>query len=186
MCLLPGRQKNGAGKYFTLHLVPKYYLCRKIQNMRSAIILTFAFAAILFTACKRDGKSPSTDSQSVTAPAPAAGATSAVLHYICPNNCAGSGGDVAGKCPVCGSDYLHNDAFHNQGNATPPAPTLSDPQNPGAQPAPSITPPPSDPPQNAAGVWHYICSNGCSGGSGTAGNCSQCGGALAHNAAYHQ
>ncbi len=42
-----------------------------------------------------------------------------------------------------------------------------------------------EPPQNAAGVWHYTCSKGCAGGSGTAGNCAVCGGPLAHNSAYH-
>ncbi len=38
----------------------------------------------------------------------------AVPHYICKNNCAGSGGDQAGNCPVCGETYVHNEAFHNQ------------------------------------------------------------------------
>ncbi|MEM1120036.1 MAG: hypothetical protein AAGJ18_06275 [Bacteroidota bacterium] len=43
----------------------------------------------------------------------------------------------------------------------------------------------TEPAQNANGIWHYICSAGCAGGAGSAGNCATCGGALAHNAAYH-
>lgn len=29
--------------------------------------------------------------------------------YICPMHCDGSGSDVAGKCPVCGMDYVKNE-----------------------------------------------------------------------------
>lgn len=47
------------------------------------------------------------------------------------------------------------------------------------------TPATSPTSQNAEGVWHYYCSKGCSGGSGAAGNCSTCSGALTHNQAYH-
>lgn len=43
----------------------------------------------------------------------------------------------------------------------------------------------SEPAQNADGVWHYTCGKGCAGGAGTAGNCTTCGGPLAHNKAYH-
>ncbi len=28
--------------------------------------------------------------------------------YICPMHCKGSGSDAAGKCPVCGMDYVAN------------------------------------------------------------------------------
>ncbi len=42
-----------------------------------------------------------------------------------------------------------------------------------------------EPAQNAQGVWHYTCNAGCAGGAGSAGNCATCGGALAHNSAYH-
>jgi hypothetical protein len=43
----------------------------------------------------------------------------------------------------------------------------------------------AEPAQNAAGVWHFTCPKGCTGGAGAAGNCATCGGALAHNQAYH-
>jgi len=99
-------------------------------------------------------------------------ATSSVQHYYCSNNCAGSGGDNAGTCPVCGSEYVHNQAYHN----TPAANNNAINQT---------TAPLPEPAQNAAGIWHYTCSNGCSGGGGSATPCSQCGSTLVHNTAYH-
>ncbi len=42
-----------------------------------------------------------------------------------------------------------------------------------------------EPPQNAAGVWHYTCSKGCAGGAGAAIPCEKCGTALTHNTEYH-
>ena len=118
---------------------------------------------------------------------PAAVATSGVLHYICPNNCQGSGGASAGTCPVCGSEYTHNQAFHNQpsggGDAGLPSGLTLDPTS-GATSLPSI-PATTEPAQNAAGVWHYTCTAGYAGGAGSAGNCASCGQALAHNTGYH-
>lgn len=117
---------------------------------------------------------PGTDD---AAPAPAttqaAAPPSGVKHYTCPKNCKGSGGDAAGTCPVCGTAYVHNQAFHGQEAATPAGATAT-----------PVTPPPS-PAKNAAGVFHYTCSKGCAGGAGAAGKCATCGGDLAHNAAYH-
>lgn len=98
-------------------------------------------------------------------------------HYKCPNNCAGGVGAAQGTCPVCGTALAHNAAYHDQPATTNPAITTS-PQTP-------QTPAEPRPAQNAAGVYHYTCSNGCSGGSGSAGNCASCGNPLAHNPAYH-
>jgi predicted small secreted protein len=118
-----------------------------------------------------------TGNASSTSTAAASGAV--VNHYICASNCAGSGGPSAGNCPVCGKEYLHNDAFHAQDNQAQPEMILGD-QN-GA-----VTPPPAaEPPQNANGVWHYTCASGCAGGSGAAVACPSCGATLQHNAAYH-
>lgn len=99
-------------------------------------------------------------------------ASSGVQHYYCANNCAGSGGDNAGSCPVCGADYIHNQAWHDMN---------SDPNNAVTTQANPLP----EPAQNAAGVWHYTCASGCSGGAGSAIACSQCGSTLAHNSAYH-
>ena len=96
----------------------------------------------------------------------AAAVNTSVSHYICPNNCEGSGGASEGTCPVCNSAYVHNQDYHT----TPAAAT------------PTTTP---EPPQNAAGVWHYTCSNGCEGGAGSAIACATCGATLVHNTLYH-
>ena len=167
----------------------KMYLpLQKKSNMRIAITL-LAFAALFLTvSCKQDAKSGAGTDAAGASPNPAATEVAGtVKHYICPNNCAGSGGDAAGTCAVCGAEYLHNDAFHNQPGQQPaPTPTPQVQTSP-SMTTPSITPPPStDPPQNAAGVWHYTCAKGCAGGSGAMGKCATCGGDLAHNAAYHQ
>lgn len=103
-------------------------------------------------------------------------------HYVCPKNCEGSGGATQVSCPVCGTQYVHNPAYHNQGptsaqGANNQGTQLTTPPNPAAQ-----TP---EPAQNAAGVWHYTCSNGCAGGAGSATACGTCGATLVHNAAYH-
>lgn len=120
-----------------------------------------------------------------------------VHHYICPNNCEGSGGGAPGNCPVCGTEYAHNQAWHNQAQNSAPAEmpattpdgreiqTMTFPGSSNAAPIPTPTSTP-EPAQNAAGVWHYICEKGCAGGAGAAGSCAKCGGALTHNAAYHQ
>lgn len=101
-----------------------------------------------------------------------AGAVAGVQHYTCPNNCEGSGGDTQGTCPVCGTAYNHNQAYHSQSTAAQPT-----------------TPPPSQPQANsgasATGVFHYTCPNGCAGGAATAQACATCGTMLAHNQAFH-
>ena len=131
----------------------------------------------------------------------------AVHHYICGDFCEGSGSETPGTCPVCSKTLAHNQAWHNQGDqqqspqiqpqiqqqpstgqSSPSSPLFRDgPQSQQMQPSQTPNQPMmTEPAQNAAGVWHYICSAGCSGGSGSAGSCAQCGAALSHNAAYHQ
>ncbi|REE79781.1 hypothetical protein BX611_2677 [Lutibacter oceani] len=104
----------------------------------------------------------------------------AVKHYICQNKCENSGSDSEDVCPTCNTAYLHNQAFHNDdflknGPLKVPDNTQTNTQN-------TTTPAPA---QNASGVYHYTCTNGCVGGSGTAANCNSCGNPLAHNQAYH-
>ncbi len=102
---------------------------------------------------------------------------SGVQHYTCPNNCEGSGGPSAGTCPVCGTAYVHNQAWHaQQGNSTQVTTSQDQPANITRQPEPA---------QNAAGVWHYTCPSGCEGGAGSAVACANCGTTLVHNTAYH-
>jgi hypothetical protein len=149
-----------------------------------SIFLTVALFS-LFLSCDNDSAIrekaartlPQPSPQTNTNQMPVSGALAGVQHYICPNNCQGSGGEAQGNCPVCGTAYLHNQAFHAndaQNQVTPPPTPTPNPATPTAEPA-----------QNAAGVWHYTCAKGCAGGAGTATACSSCGGMLAHNAAYH-
>tara|TARA_R110001583_G_scaffold50850_5_gene158692 strand:+ start:358 stop:789 length:432 start_codon:yes stop_codon:yes gene_type:complete len=109
--------------------------------------------------------------------------TAKVQHYICANKCENSGGPVAGNCPTCNTPYLHNQAFHNDeflknGPLNVPNNTQTTNQNLNATT-------PSSPAQNALGVYHYTCNNGCAGGAGEASNCKTCGNVLTHNQAYH-
>ena len=98
-----------------------------------------------------------------------------VWHYTCNAGCAGGAG-AAGTCSTCGGALAHNSSYHSNTNNTP----TNSPMTPAVP-----TTPTAEPAQNAAGVWHYTCSSGCTGGAGAAGPCSTCGGALAHNSAYH-
>lgn len=123
-----------------------------------------------------------------------------VWHYVCPNGHAGGGGSAT-ACPECGSTLEHNTAYHGADGATTPgspiqvpggtpATMFADPTKQpvnatiGAAPA-AVNPTVAEPPQNAAGVWHYTCSNGCDGGAGSATACAKCGATLVHNTAYH-
>ena len=75
------------------------------------------------------------------------------------------------------------DAKSSEVSDAPTAPT-----SPAIAPAANTTMPntmPAEPAQNAAGVWHYTCANGCAGGAGSAEGCATCGNVLVHNAAYH-
>lgn len=145
-------------------------------------VLFLASVLVLFVACSGGDQKVREEARKAveaTQPAPSsaplpppadASSSATVKHYICPNNCEGSGGDTQGTCPVCGAAYVHNAAYHNQQpSATPNAAS--------PQPAPA---------QNASGEYHYICSAGCGGGAATQGTCPSCGAALVHNQAYHQ
>lgn len=57
---------------------------------------------------------------------------------------------------------------------------------PGASAASTTAAPATaEPAQNAEGVWHYTCPQGCAGGGGSAVPCGVCGTTLAHNQLYH-
>ncbi len=94
---------------------------------------------------------------------------SGVYHYTCPNGHSGGSGS-ADSCGECGATRVHNQAYHDTSGASPTA---------------AATPPAAEPPINAAGVYHYTCPNGHSGGSGSADSCGECGATRVHNQAYH-
>lgn len=151
--------------------------------MKNSLLPLILVLGLFFISCDNDSAIrekaaqtlPKASPQTNTNQMPVSGALTGVQHYICPNNCQGSGGPEQGNCPVCGTAYLHNQAFHanDAQNQVPPTPN------------PVTQTPTAEPAQNAAGVWHYTCAKGCPGGSGSATACATCGGTLAHNAAYH-
>jgi hypothetical protein len=153
-----------------------------------ALYLLLLSTVLLMTQCGNESSAPTSAAE--MAPEPGiqinpveVAPPGTVFHYICPNNCDGGGGPGQGACPVCGTELVHNDAFHNQPGAPP-----DDVQMLNTPPA-GLTPPTpavAEPAQNAKGVWHYICSNGCPGGAGSATACAGCGNMLMHNSAYHQ
>ena len=111
-----------------------------------------------------------------------------VWHYTCPNGHEGGAGEGV-PCATCGTTLVHNSVYHETGDgavdpaaaATTPAEAATTSIGEAANPAATT----AEPPQNAAGVWHYTCSNGCAGGAGSATACATCGNTLAHNQAYH-
>lgn len=112
-----------------------------------------------------------------------------VWHYTCPNGCAGGGG-AAGPCATCGTTLAHNTNYHSSNAQAAPGTSMDNPimlgQDGGLVQTPATAAPKApEPAQNASGVWHYTCPNGCSGGAGSATACSTCGTTLAHNAGYH-
>ncbi len=124
-------------------------------------------------------------------PANAAQNAAGEYHYTCPNGHPGSGS--AGACATCGATLAHNQAFHSTGASTTTAPSVNSSSNgpispiiqqPGQQPMINVPTSPKTA-TNATGQYHYICSNGCSGGAGASGTCASCGAQLVHNQAYH-
>jgi hypothetical protein len=172
------------------------------NHMKLLSSLLMGFGLLFMVACNSDAPSGTQNASGADNPAaiepfdiqspssqapPAVAADGKVYHYACPNAC--GGGDAAGTCPVCGAAYAHNQAWHDQNPAQNPTqnqpPVEINMSNPAASVPTAPATPAVEPAQNAAGVWHYICSAGCSGGAGAAGSCGKCGAALSHNQAYH-
>lgn len=127
---------------------------------------------------------PDVPSAPTKAPEPAQNSIG-VWHYTCPSGHSGGSGSAT-ACTECGTTLVHNTIYHDTAPSAPsstiiPAGSEGINVTPGAIPNPS-TP---EPAQNAAGVWHYTCSTGCSGGAGSATACGTCGSTLVHNTAYH-
>ena len=160
----------------------------------------FLFLALISTclsvvACKDKKDETTTEGDTVTLPEgtvatdPAITGTPVTVggtepHYKCTKEGCTGKGDAAGKCPVCSTDLVHNQAFHAQAAGAPG----SSPNNPvqvtpsGGSAATATPTPPAA--QNAKGEYHYTCAKGHP-GAATAGNCAKCGEPLTHNQAYH-
>lgn len=80
-----------------------------------------------------------------------------------------------------------NDSNTEQQKILLPADINKTPSLPNNTNTTQTTPPPvnQEPAQNSDGIWHFTCSNGCTGGAGSAENCKTCGTLLVHNASYH-
>lgn len=145
-------------------------------------------AQIMPTETQQPAQPESSNPEAPSQPVVSAAPVNTVFHYICPNKCAGGGSEGQGKCPVCKTDLVHNDAFHSQPQQQPQIKTQ--PQNNPVQLNTNTQaqqpPPQPDAPQNAKGVWHYTCPKGCAGGGGQAIACSNCGTQLEHNQKYHE
>ncbi len=134
--------------------------------------LFLALILLLTISCKDDKPKAVQNEKKVTAK---------LVHYICDNKCENSGSENPGNCPTCNKTYTHNLAFHNNdflknGPLNVPKTNLNTTPNTNKSASPA---------QNASGVYHYTCTNGCNGGAGTAIKCTSCGSDLAHNQAYH-
>jgi len=68
------------------------------------LVAILASTSIAFYSC--GGSTPATEQQGKEY-------TSA---YICPMHCEGSGSEEAGKCPVCGMDYVKNENHQSDGH----------------------------------------------------------------------
>jgi hypothetical protein len=127
------------------------------------------------------GAAPATPSTAATPTEPPQNAEG-VWHYTCPKGCAGGNGSAV-PCAKCGTTLVHNALYHGKPNPAAATPTPPGQTLPAGQTPP---PPKAEPAQNAAGVWHYVCSAGCAGGAGSAIACATCGKPLQHNQKYHQ
>lgn len=171
------------------------------------IILIIALSAMTFLSCRDGDASQSTRpvstttndnsnttiqrNQNVSASAQEGDGATSEFHYICVNNCEGSGANAAGICPVCGEELVHNTSFHsgNEDNGS----SAPQPVGPGDNSFSSkITPLGEESNSNSTPTpvtgdasFHYICSAGCGGGGSAQGPCPSCGAALVHNAAFH-
>lgn len=168
------------------------------MNMKLSHFFLLALVSTMMTvvACKDNKDAATTEGgtaqDSITSPegtmtadpaiaaTPASGGTEA--HYKCTKaGCTGTGA-AQGKCPVCGTDLAHNQAFHAQAAGAPGSSPVNPVQvNPTGGTTATPTPPSA---QNAKGEYHYTCAKGHA-GAASAGNCGTCGEPLAHNQAYH-
>ena len=190
---------------FTLDIHIKTYPYLALINIKRKKMqyIKYLFVLVLFAvvACNSAPERPEAllDPNYVPPAAPAAPAAAAntpepaqnslgVWHYTCPSGHSGGSGSAT-ACGECGTTLVHNTTYHDA--PSPTVPTTTSTIVPAGSEGINVTPgaipnaKAPEPAQNAAGVWHYTCSNGCSGGAGSALACGTCGSTLAHNTAYH-
>ena len=89
-----------------------------MKNLRFYLFLAFmAMFSLAVTSCaNKGGAEKEATEESTDAEVDKTGKeyTSA---FICPSHCKGSGSDEAGKCPVCGMDYVVNEDHNADGHS---------------------------------------------------------------------
>ena len=81
-----------------------------MKNLKTIILtLTFFAFGIVMTSC---GSNTNTNSSNKTEQQ----GKEYTSAYICPMHCKDSGSDQAGKCPVCGMDYVKNENHKADGH----------------------------------------------------------------------
>lgn len=69
-----------------------------MKNLKFCIVLlTLITATLYITSCGNNSNKTEEQGKEYTS------------VYICPMHCEGSGSEEAGKCPVCGMDYIKNE-----------------------------------------------------------------------------
>jgi hypothetical protein len=90
-----------------------------MQTLKSLGILTLFFSMVLFViACGGNaGQDGAENNASETTEAAHGEGKEYTSTYVCPMHCDGSGSDEAGKCPVCGMDYVALEKHAEDGHA---------------------------------------------------------------------
>lgn len=88
-----------------------------MQLLKSIGVLSLMFSMTLFILSCGGNAAGGNDGEEA--------ATTEVAHgegkeytsaYVCPMHCEGSGSDAAGSCPVCGMDYVAQEAHTEDGH----------------------------------------------------------------------
>lgn len=92
-----------------------------MQALKSMGILTLFFSMALFVvSCGGNASQESTETEApetTTMEAAHGEGKEYTSAYVCPMHCEGSGSEEAGKCPVCGMDYVAQEVHTEDGHA---------------------------------------------------------------------
>jgi hypothetical protein len=85
----------------------KQYKNLKIMKNILGLLFAVLFMFLLTTSCGSSVSKMKDSAKSTIATGIKKG-KEYTSKYVCPDHCEGSGSDKAGKCPVCGMDYVEN------------------------------------------------------------------------------
>ena len=76
-----------------------------MKNLKFVFLFTaFLFTTAFLTSCGSSATNTEQQGKEYTS------------AYVCPMHCADSGSETAGKCPVCGMDYVKNENHKTDGH----------------------------------------------------------------------